>query len=95
MYDQEKLELAAELHRLRRISRELVDILRRDATLFARVSRRTKRWIARQDQLIKEEKDANDAVALLIKRRRSALAKLTLADKKLLGLDDPKDETEN
>jgi hypothetical protein len=96
MYDQDKLDLARELHRLRCISKEVIDIIRRDATLFARLSRRTKRWIKTQDRLAIEEKDAKDVAIRLIKRRQAALAKLTDKDKELLGLNnlDADEDTE-
>lgn len=86
MYDQEKVDIIVELNRLRKIAKEVVGVIRTDGNLFAKLSRRTKRWIKTQDKLERERTDANDAVIRLGKLRQAALSKLTRKEQEILGV---------
>jgi hypothetical protein len=83
-----------EMHRATRVACELASILRKDHNLFAKVSRRTKRWIKKHDALDKARKDAQDKALRIAKRKKVALSKLTKKEQALLGLYNP-DEVED
>jgi len=76
----------SELIRVTRIANELTNILRKDHSLFFKISKRTRRWIAKQDKLAEEQKDEQDRNMCIMKLRREALAKLTRKEQELLGL---------
>lgn len=90
----ENAEIRRELNRATRVACELSSLLRKDATLFAKITPRTKRWIKKHDELDKARKDAQDKALRLAKRRQVALSKLTKKEQALLGLYNP-DEVED
>jgi len=76
----------SELIRVTRIANELTNILRKDHILFSKISKRTRRWIAKQDKLAEEQKDEQDRIARTVKLRQAALSKLTRKEQEVLGL---------
>lgn len=87
MYDLEKAQLAFELRRTQKVCLELMHMLKRDATLYVRLKRRTRRYLDKLSQLDKEAEEAQDKILRTVRLKRNALAKLTRKEREVLGLD--------
>ena len=81
--------LVQDKRRAENVARELASLVRKDATLFAKVKARTKRWIKKQDLIALQKLDAKDAALLHIKKKEAALAKLSKEDQIALGIYNP------
>lgn len=80
--------LTRDVFRLRRLCLELVDLLRRDATLYKRLKSRSKRYIKKLEAEHQKYKEANDKLISRARFREEALKKLTKREQEVLGLID-------
>lgn len=78
-------------NRATRVACELAKLLKKDATLYSKISPRTKRWIKKHEALdraraLAAEKE-RDKELRKTKIRKGALAKLSDKEKEVLGLE--------
>lgn len=95
MYHNEVIaDYAIRLTRATRVACELSKLLKKDATLYSKISPRTKRWIKKHEEIDKKREEEKDKAIRIARRRIKALSKLSDKEKELLGLpvDKPTDD---